>query len=112
MSAMRETMAAQPAALERILADRRSVDDAARRLDGRRVLLVGTGTSWHAAGQGASMLRAAGLDAWPVAAVDAAAGDPSPASGDALILLTHRGTKRFTSEVLERARAAGVATVV
>jgi glutamine---fructose-6-phosphate transaminase (isomerizing) len=112
MSAMRDTMAGQPAALERILADRRRLDEAAGRIVGRRVLLVGTGTSWHAANQGAFMLRRAGLDAWPVAAADAASGDPAPGAGDALILLSHRGTKRFTSDVLRSAREAGVPTVV
>jgi glucosamine--fructose-6-phosphate aminotransferase (isomerizing) len=112
MSAMRETMAAQPKALERIFADRRGLDDAARRLEGRRVLVVGTGTSWHAANQGVSMLRRAGLEAWPVPAVDAALGDPFPTADDALILLSHRGTKHFTSEVLVRARAREVPTVV
>lgn len=112
MSAMRDTMASQPAALERILADRERLDDAAARIAGRRILLVGTGTSWHAANQGAFMLRRAGLEAWPVAAADAASGDPAPGAGDALILLSHRGTKRFTSDVLRSAREAGVPTVV
>jgi glucosamine--fructose-6-phosphate aminotransferase (isomerizing) len=53
-----------------------------------------------------------GVDAWPVPAVDAAAGHPFPGADDALLLLSHRGTKLFTSEVLERARTAGVPTVV
>jgi glucosamine--fructose-6-phosphate aminotransferase (isomerizing) len=109
---MRETMASQPAALERILADRRPVEEAARRLAGRRVLLVGTGTSWHAANQGAVMLRQAGVEAWPVPAADAAASGPVPGDGDALLLLSHRGTKRFTSVVLAQAREHGVPTVV
>ena len=112
MSAMRDTMATQPEALRRILDDQRGLDAAAQRLAGRRVLVVGTGTSWHAANQGAWCLRTAGLDAWAVPAADAAAGQPLPGEGDALLLLSHRGTKLFTSEVLERARAAGVPTVV
>jgi glutamine---fructose-6-phosphate transaminase (isomerizing) len=53
-----------------------------------------------------------GIDAWAVPAADAAAGNPLPGDGDALLLLSHRGTKLFTSEVLERAQAAGVPTVV
>lgn len=112
MSAMRETMSGQPAALRRVLDDDAPVAAAAQRLRGRRVLLVGTGTSYHAAGQGASLLRLAGVDAWALAAADAAAGDPAPGAGDALVLLSHRGTKRYTSEVLQRARAAGVPAVV
>ena len=112
MSVMRETMAAQPEVLRQILDDRRGLESAAQRLVGRRVLVVGTGTSWHAANQGAWCLRLGGVDAWAVTAADAAAGQPFPGDGDALLLLSHRGTKLFTSEVLDRARAAGVPTVL
>jgi glucosamine--fructose-6-phosphate aminotransferase (isomerizing) len=112
MSAMREMMAGQPALLRELLADGDGPRAAAERIRGRRVLLVGTGTSWHAANQGAWLLRTAGAEAWAVQAVDAAEHEPRPAAGDALILLSHRGTKRYTSMVLERARAEGTATVV
>ena len=112
MSAMRDTMATQPEVLREIVDDQRGLDSAAQRLAGRRVIVVGTGTSWHAANQGAWYLRLGGVDAWAVPAADAAAGHPFPGDGDALLLLSHRGTKLFTSEVLERARAARVPTVV
>lgn len=110
-SAMRETIATQPAQLRRLLDDTAGVADAAERLRGRRVLLAGTGTSWHAANVGAWFLRAAGAEAWAVQAMDAALHGPRPAAADCLILLSHRGTKRYTSQVLERARADGAATV-
>src|SRR5918911_4268047 len=109
---MRETMASQPALLRELIADGEPCRAAAERIRGRRVLLVGTGTSWHAANQGAWLLRAAGVEAWAVQAVDAAEHGPRPGAGDALVLLTHRGTKRYTSAVLERARADGAKTVV
>ncbi|HEY3944973.1 MAG TPA: SIS domain-containing protein [Solirubrobacteraceae bacterium] len=112
MSAMRETMATQPEVLRRILDDQRGVESAAERLAGRRVLVVGTGTSWHAANQGAWFLRTGGVEAWAVPAADAAAGHPFPRQDDALLLLSHRGSKLLTSEVLEHARAAHVPTVV
>lgn len=112
MSAMRESMASQPAALERILADVAPVATAADRVRGRRIMLVGTGTSWHAANHGAWLLRAAGAQAWPVMAADAAIGGPFPTSADALVLLTHRGTKRYTSDVARRAHDDGVPTVI
>ncbi len=112
MSVMRETMATQPEVLRGLLDDQRGLEAAAQRLAGRRVLVVGTGTSWHAANQGAWFLRTGGIDAWAVLAADAAAGHLFPRDEDALLLLSHRGTKLFTSEVLERARAAGVPTVV
>lgn len=112
MSAMRDTMATQPALLRELLADGGPCEAAAERIQGKRVLLVGTGTSWHAANQGAWLLRAAGAEAWAVQAVDAADHGPRPGAGDALLLLSHRGTKRYTNTVLERARADGAETVV
>ena len=36
---------------------------------------------------------------------------PRPTAADGLVLLSHRGTKRYTREVLERARAEGVPTL-
>jgi glucosamine--fructose-6-phosphate aminotransferase (isomerizing) len=112
MSAMGEIMATQPALLRELLADGGPAEAAAERVRGRRALLVGTGTSWHAANQGAWLLRAAGAEAWAVQAVDAADHDPRPGAGDALVLLSHRGTKRYTSTVLEQARDEGATTVV
>jgi glucosamine--fructose-6-phosphate aminotransferase (isomerizing) len=109
---MAETMASQAGELRRMLADPADVTAAADRLRGRRLLLVGTGTSWHAANIGAWFLRAAGVEAWPVQGIDAALHGPRPTKADGLILLSHRGTKQFTSQVLERARAEGAATVV
>jgi glucosamine--fructose-6-phosphate aminotransferase (isomerizing) len=111
-SEMEQAMRRQPAELERLFDDLAPIEPAAARLAGRRTLLVGTGTSWHAAHQGAHLLRLAGLEAWAVQAADAALNGPRPTASDALILLSHRGTKRYTSEVLERARADGVTTVV
>jgi glutamine---fructose-6-phosphate transaminase (isomerizing) len=111
-SEMEQAMRRQPAELERLLADGEPVADAAGRIRGCRILLSGTGTSWHAAEQGAILLRLAGADAWAVQAFDMAVEGPRPAAGDALILLSHRGTKRYTSEVLARARADGVPTIV
>ena len=109
---MREAMASQPALLRELVADGEPCRAAADRIRGRRVLVAGTGTSWHSANQGAWLLRAAGAEAWAVQAVDAAEHEPRPGAGDALVLLTHRGTKRYTSAVLERARADGAETVV
>jgi glucosamine--fructose-6-phosphate aminotransferase (isomerizing) len=108
---MAKTMARQPADLRRILADPAPVETASARIAGRRTFVVGTGTSWHAANQGAYFLRLAGVDARAVPAADCALWGPRPAPDDALVLMSHRGTKRYTSRVLERARAEGVPTV-
>src|SRR6478736_1415507 len=109
---MSETMQSQPEQLRGMLADTTGVDAAAERLRGRRLYLVGTGTSWHAANIGAWFLRAGGVDAWPVQAMDAVLYGPCPVGGEGLILLSHKGTKTYTLKMLERARAEGVPTAV
>ncbi|HYV15886.1 MAG TPA: hypothetical protein VE972_07690 [Conexibacter sp.] len=110
-SAMRATMARQPQELRRLLDDGDRAAQAAERLAGRRVLLAGTGTSWHAANHGAWLLRAAGVEAWPIQPLEAASGGVRPGEGDALVLLSHTGAKRYSAELLATARAAAVPTV-
>ncbi len=111
MTEMAKAMQRQPDDVRRILADLSPVEAAAARIAGRRVYLVGTGTSWHAANHGASFLRLAGVDAIAVSAADCALWGPSPQPEDALVLLSHRGTKQYTNQVLERARAQGTPTI-
>jgi glutamine---fructose-6-phosphate transaminase (isomerizing) len=108
---MAQAMQRQPRDLTRILADWVPIEAGATRLAGRRIFVVGTGTSWHAANQGAYFLHLSGADVQAVPAADCALWGPQPKPGDALLLLSHRGTKRYTSTVLERARAEGVSTV-
>jgi glucosamine--fructose-6-phosphate aminotransferase (isomerizing) len=112
VSLMSETMQSQPEQLRGMLADTTGVDAAAERLRGRRLYLVGTGTSWHAANIGAWFLRAAGVDAWPVQAMDAVLYGPRPVGDEGLVLLSHKGTKTYTLKMLEQARAEGVPTAV
>ena len=111
MSAMRETMWGQPDDLRRVLDDPDPAERAAERIAGRRVLLCGTGTSWHATNHGAALLGHAGVEAWAVQADESVLHGPAAGADDALLLLSHRGTKLYTSEALARAQAAGAATV-
>jgi len=111
VSAMRETMWRQPDDLRRVLGDPGPAERAAERIAGRRVLLSGTGTSWHAANHGAALLRLAGVEAWAVQPDESVLHGPSADRDDALVLLSHRGTKLYTSEELSRAQARGAATV-
>jgi glucosamine--fructose-6-phosphate aminotransferase (isomerizing) len=111
MSAMLETMQSQPAELRRLEGDRGPVERAAEVLRGRRIVIVGTGTSWHAANHGEWFFRAAGVEARAAQAMDAALYGDGPRSDEALILLSHRGTKQYTNDTVERARSAGVPTV-
>ena len=69
-------MARQPEDLRRLLADREGIEAGAERLADRRVFIVGTGTSWHAANLGAYFLRQARVDAFAVSAADCAEWGP------------------------------------
>jgi glutamine---fructose-6-phosphate transaminase (isomerizing) len=111
VSEMRRTMDGQAEALAGILADEAPVMAVAERLRGRRVLAIGTGTSWHAASQAAALLRAAGLDASAAQSADAAVDGPLPGEGGALLVFTHTGAKRYTAEATRRARARGAEIV-
>jgi glutamine---fructose-6-phosphate transaminase (isomerizing) len=110
-SRMRVAMAAQPQTLRDLLGDDSAVQAVAERLKGRRVLVIGTGTSWHAAEQGAHLLRLAGLDASASQSIDAAVDGPVPQAGHALLALTHTGAKRYTATAVQRARDAGADVV-
>ena len=110
-SAMRQTMDGQADALARILDDSDPVIALAERLRGRRVLAIGTGTSWHAASQAAILLRAAGLDAAAEQSADVAIDGPLPGAGGALLAFTHTGAKRYTAQAMQRARSAGAEVI-
>src|SRR5271166_839535 len=110
-SAMRQTMEGQSAALAGILADNGPVTAAAERLRGRRVLAIGTGTSWHAAHQAAAFLRAAGVDASAEQSANAAIDGPLPGENGALLAFTHTGAKRYTAVAVQAARSQGAEVV-
>src|SRR6266540_840321 len=111
MTEMERAIAAQPAELARLISDDESVADVAQRIRVRRIFVTGTGTSFHAANQGAYLLRLARVDALAVAAADLALWGPAPALGDTLIVLSHRGTKRYTPQAHDRARQDGVLAI-
>src|SRR5258708_8883063 len=67
-----------------------------------RVFVVGTGTSYHGALVGQFMLRSAGLEAWAVRAFEFANYPPALRGGDGLIVLSHRGSKRFSRASLDQ----------
>jgi glutamine---fructose-6-phosphate transaminase (isomerizing) len=111
VSHMRTTLESQPDELRRVLADPEPAQAAAERLRGRDVLLVGVGTSWHAAQHGAWLLAAAGVRATAAHAADLApyGAQVDPQAG--VVVLSHTAHTGYSMEVLERARAAGAATV-
>jgi glutamine---fructose-6-phosphate transaminase (isomerizing) len=66
-----------------------------------RIFLVGTGTSYHGALVGQYLLRSAGVDAWAIPAFEFANYPPRFKADDGLVLLSHRGSKRFSQAALE-----------
>jgi glucosamine--fructose-6-phosphate aminotransferase (isomerizing) len=116
-SATYQTIIEQSAEIKRLLHDTKMMEKAegAARLLGaaRRVFLVGTGTSSHAAQMGQFLLRVAGLnEAWAVPAFDFALYPQPLAAEDVVIIISHRGTKRFGRRSIEKARAAGAKLVL
>ena len=111
MSEMRKTMESQPEQLARLLADSAPAEAAAARLAGRRLLLIGIGTSWHAAQHGAWMLREAGVEAEAAHAADVAPYERRIDAGEGVIVLSHTGSTGYSMQMLERARQAGAETL-
>jgi glucosamine--fructose-6-phosphate aminotransferase (isomerizing) len=109
---MHDAIYGQPGALRLVLRRNRDlVGMAAERLRGmEQISLSGIGTSWHACLVGELLLSRIGRlghrvrafhsfefkNYWP---------DPEPKTG--VIVVSHRGTKRFSLEALRKAKAAG-----
>jgi glucosamine--fructose-6-phosphate aminotransferase (isomerizing) len=100
MSKMREAMWTQPDELARLLADAGPAEAAAARLAGRRLLLIGIGTSWHAAHHGAWMLRAAGVPAEALHAADVAPYERPIDAAEGVIVLSHTGGTGYSMQML------------
>ncbi|HSO93491.1 MAG TPA: hypothetical protein VLS53_03355, partial [Candidatus Dormibacteraeota bacterium] len=93
-----QTIESQPALVERLLADRHPVVEAASRLRGaEHVYLVGTGTSFHGSQVGEHLMRSAGIAAQAVLAFEFSQYGPQPGPDDGLILISHRGVKQFSA---------------
>ncbi len=100
-SYLKATLESQPAELARLLADDSAARAAMRLRDCSRILLAGTGTSFHGALAGQFILRSAGFEAWAIRAFELANYPPALRKDDGLILLSHRGSKRFSRDSLE-----------
>lgn len=114
-SAMYRTIHRQPEELRRLLSEgwEQAAEAAERLQSARRVYTVGIGTSYHAALVGSWLLRTAGYDARAVNSFDFAVYPEAVDLGpqDAVVVLAHTGVKRYSSEALARARAAGAITL-
>jgi glutamine---fructose-6-phosphate transaminase (isomerizing) len=112
-SALYQSIHRQPEVLRDVLRrEADSVQRAAQILAGaRRVYLAGTGTSSHAAVVTEYLYRSLGLDAEARTAFDLANYGPRIRSEDAVVLISHRGSKTYGNRVLELAQAAGAKSI-
>jgi glutamine---fructose-6-phosphate transaminase (isomerizing) len=113
---MYDAIRAQPEAFARVAArSAAGAGECAERIAScARVFIIGIGTSHHAAQVGAHLFRTygAGLPVEAVHSFDFALYGPPLTPRDCVILMSHRGTKRYSLAALARARAAHCFTVL
>ena len=76
----------------------------------RRIYIAGIGTSWHAALVGASVMDA-GPEAFACNSFEFCVSPPHVTPDDAVIVISHRGTKRSSYDALDVANSLGAYTV-
>ncbi len=100
---LRETIESQPSLVAKLLQDEGAVTALRPRIEAaRRIFLVGTGTSFHGAMVGEHLFRSVGRDAWAIPAFEFVHFGPVLREDDGLILISHRGSKRFSNQALEK----------
>lgn len=108
-SALYETIHSQPEAMRALMEG--AVDELSAAgevlLSARRVFLVGTGTSFHAAVVGEHLLRAVGIDAHVTTNFDFVNYGREIGPDDAVVAISHRGGKLYGRLAIERAVTAG-----
>ncbi len=111
-TALYRAISAQPQAIRDILTDWDRIIQIAQRLSQcKRVFLSGIGTSYHAAIVGEYLLRLAGIDAWAVRSYEFATYPRPLHADDAVIVISHRGSKLHGIGAIQQAKQAGVFTV-
>ena len=109
---MYDAITAQPEAIAAVLDGQRAQCAAVGAVlaGKRRIYVVGIGTSWHAALVGAAMLSD-GPEAFAHNSFEFCTQPPPLTGDDAVIVLSHRGTKRSSYDALDLAVARGAYTV-
>lgn len=112
-SALYQTIHSQPEVVRAVLRDTQGASAAAADLlsGARRVFLTGTGTSGHAAIVGEHLLRLAGVDAYATTNFDFVTYPRAAGPDDALVTISHRGSKRYGARAIARAREAGMRVI-
>ncbi|MGH3444279.1 MAG: SIS domain-containing protein [Nocardioidaceae bacterium] len=100
----------QPDVLEQLVAADVATSAATLRR-ASRVVIVGTGTSFHAAELGAYLFRSGGIDAIAVPAVEAARWYPRPLSDAAYVIISHTGSTAYALSMRAAVQGAGLPLV-
>lgn len=99
---LRANILQQPDVVKRLLEHGQPARNAADRLAGcSRLFLVGTGTSFHGCLVGQFLFRSIGFDAFAVPAFEFSRYPVRLTTTDGLVVLSHRGTKRFSRASLD-----------
>ena len=102
----------QPAAVRALLGDWDGPAQAAEKLaQAGRIFIAGIGTSFHAATVGEYLLRLAGADAWAVRSFEFVHYPRPLRPDDAVIVVSHRGSKLHGNLAVQRALESGVTTI-
>ena len=109
---MYDAIVAQPDAIHAVITSQkdRCAEVAEVLAQKRRIYVVGIGTSWHAALVGASIMDA-GPEAFACNSFEFCVSPPRITTGDAVIVISHRGTKRSSYDALDVANSLGAYTV-
>ena len=109
---MYDAILSQPDAIASVLTSQSAIcDDLGPALaTRRRIYLVGIGTSWHAALAAQQMLTA-GPETFACNSFEFCTAPPRVTPDDAVIVFSHRGTKRSSYDALDYARSTGAFTV-
>ena len=109
---MYDAIVGQPEAIRSVIASQRErcAEVASVLSSKRRIYLVGIGTSWHAALVGASILDG-GPEAFAWNSFEFCVSPPRVTPDDAVIVVSHRGTKRSSYDALDVANSLGAYTV-
>ena len=109
---MYDAIVAQPDAIQAVITSQkdRCAEVAEVLAQKRRIYVVGIGTSWHAALVGASIMDA-GPEAFACNSFEFCVSPPRVTTDDAVIVISHRGTKRSSYDALDVANSFGAYTV-
>lgn len=105
----------QPDELERVLTDPRVKEQVHAAAEGlhrvRRLWVVGTGSSQHAAALGAAMLQDAGRSAHSVSSMQFVRNAPIVGGSDGVIIVSHSGESAYSLAARALAFTAGLQTI-